>query len=309
MTHFRSAWPVLALALPLAACARDAQQPPPQTGTSRVLLTDGPFPFDRLARVDLYIVSVSASLSADTAAGSGGFVTLVTPNRRFDVLALQNGATAELGSLDLPTGAITAVRMVIDTDSSSITLKDGRVMNGANNGIHWQSSAGRPVLNALIHEQIAVPDTGAVIVIDYDLGAAFTTPQVLDSVTTDSSFTFMPQFRAVDATRTGTITGVVRAHTAGGAPVADASVQLYLGYPGTPENTWPGMATGKTDAAGTFRISYVTRSSWWASTAWVGATYVVAVDPPAGAGLGRAVVPNLTVEVGGETPAGTIVLP
>jgi len=309
MRAFNSGLAVLALLL--VACARDAQQPPPQTGSSRVLLTDGPFPFDRLARVDLYIVSVSASLTTDTAAGAGGgFVTLVTPNRRFDVLALQNGATAELGSLDLPTGAITAVRMVIDTDSSSITLKDGRVMNGANNGIHWQSSAGRPVLNALIHEQIAVPDTGAVIVIDYDLGRAFTSPQILDSVSADSSFTFMPQFRAVDATRTGTITGVVRAHTAGGAPVADASVQLYLGRPGTPENTWPGMATGKTDATGAFRISYVTRSAWWAGLpAWVGATYIVAVDPPSGAGLGRAVVPNLTVEAGREASAGTIVLP
>jgi hypothetical protein len=309
MTRFGSVWPVLALALLSAGCARDTQQPALQTGSSHVLLTDGPFPYDRLARVDLYIVSVSASLSADTSAGGGSFVTLVTPNRRFDVLALQNGATAELGSLDLPSGAITAVRMVIDTDSSSITLRDGRVLTGANNGIHWQFSAGRPVLNALIHEQIAVPDTGAVIVIDYDLGRAFTSPQILDSVSADSSFTFMPQFRAVDATRTGTITGVVRAHTAGGAPVARATVQLYLGYPATPENTWPGMASGMTDSTGAFRISYVTRSSWWATTAWNGATYIVAVDPPGGTGLGRTLVPNLTVTAGQVTSAGTIVLP
>jgi len=308
MRVFKSGLAVLVLLL--SGCARDAQQPLLQTGSSHVLLTDGPFPYDRLARVDLYIVSVSASLSTDTAAGGGGgFVTLVTPNRRFDVLALQNGATAELGSLDLPTGAITAVRMVIDTDSSSITLKDGRVMNGANNGIHWQSSAGRPVLNALVHEQISVPDTGAVIVIDYDVGQSFVTLQELDSVSTDSSFTFMPQFRAVDATRTGTITGVVRAHTAAGAPVADASVRLYIGYPTSPENTWPTLATGKTDATGTFRLSYVTRSVWWNTTAWAGATYIVAVDPPSGAGLGRALVPNLSVEAAQVTSAGTIVLP
>jgi hypothetical protein len=310
MIRLRSAWSVVALALPLAACARDAQQPAIQTGSSHVLLTDGPFPYDRLARVDLYVVNVSASLSTDTAAGSGGFVTLVTPNRRFDVLALQNGATAELGSLDLPTGAITAVRMVIDTDSSSITLRDGRVLTGANNGIHWQSSAGRPTLNALIHEQIAVPDSGAEIVIDYDLGRAFTSPQVLDSVSADSSFTFMPQFRAVDATRTGTITGVVRAHTAAGTPVARASVALYLGNPANPENTWTGMASGMTDSTGAFRISYVTRSAWWAGfPAWTGATYIVAVDPPSGAGLGRTLVPNLTVQAGQATSAGTIVLP
>ena len=309
MIRLRSAWPVLALAL--AGCARDAQQPSVQTGSSHVLLTDGPFPYDRLARVDLYIVSVSASLSPDTSATSGGsFVTLATPNRRIDVLALQNGATSELGSLDLPTGAITAVRMVIDTDSSSITLKDGRVLTGANNGIHWQSSAGRPVLNALVHEQISVPDTGAAIVIDYDVGQSFVTLQELDSVSTDSSFIFMPQLRAVDATRTGAITGVVRAHTAGGAVVADASVRLYIGYAGTPENTWPTLATGKTDATGAFRLSYVTRSSWWAGRpAWVGATYIVAVDPPSAAGLGRTLVPNLSVTAGQATSAGTVVLP
>jgi hypothetical protein len=311
---FRSLVAVLALAA--ATCARDAVAPKSggstkSNGSSHVLLTDGPFPYDRLARVDLYIVSVSASLTTDTAAGGGGsFVTLVSPNRRFDVLALQNGATAELGTLTIPAGAITAVRMVIDTDSSSITLRDGRVLTGGNNGIHWQSSAGRPVLNTFVQEQIFVPDTGAVVVIDFDVGQTFVTLQELDSVSTDSSFTFMPQVRAVDANRTGTITGVVRAHSAGGAPVADASVRLYLGYPVNPENTWGTVATGKTDSTGTFRLSYVTRSTLWASIpALVGATYIVAVDPPSAAGLGRTLVPGITVSAKQTASRGTVVLP
>lgn len=279
-------------------------------GSTHVLLTDGPFPYDRLARVDLHIVSVSASLSTDTAAGGGGsFVTLASPNRGFDVLALQNGATAELGTLTLPAGAITAVRMVIDTDSSSITLKDGRVLTGANNGIHWQSSAGRPVLNALVQEQILVPDTGAVVVIDFDVGQSFVTLQELDSVSTDSSFTFMPQFRAADANRTGTIAGVVRAHSVSGAPVADASVRLYIGYPNSPENTWGTLATGKADSTGAFRLSYVTRTASWASTAYANATYIVAVDPPSAAVLGRAIVPGITVLAKQTTSLGTVVLP
>jgi hypothetical protein len=70
------------------------------------------------------------------------------------------------------------------------------------------------------------------------------------------------------------------------------------------------MATGKTDATGTFRLSYVTRSAWWTGLpAWVGATYIVAVDPPSGAGLGRTLVPNLSVAAAQVTSAGTIVLP
>ena len=42
-----------------------------------------------------------------------------------------NASGDELGRLDLPPGGIiTAVRLVIDTDSSSITLKNGSVLTG-----------------------------------------------------------------------------------------------------------------------------------------------------------------------------------
>ena len=109
--------------------------------------------------------------------------------------------------------------------------------------------------------------------------------------------------------RTGTITGVVRAHAVGGAPVADASVRLYIGYPVNPENTWGTLATGRTDSTGTFRLSYVTRSSLWATTALAGATYIVAVDPPAAAVLGRAIVPGIEVTEKQTTSLGTVVLP
>src|SRR5205823_5224217 len=86
-----------------------------QATATHTLLSDSPFPYDRVARVDLYVVSVSGSLAADTSMASGDFVTLATPNRRIDVLALQNGQTDELGAVNIPKGAIKAVRMVIDT--------------------------------------------------------------------------------------------------------------------------------------------------------------------------------------------------
>ena len=298
------------LALPVAACDKAVVSQPAANAT-RTLLTDDPFPYNRVARVDLYVVSVAGSLSADTGAVGGSFVTLATPHRRINVLSLQNGITDELGAVALAPGAISAVRLVIDTDSSSITLKDGRVLTGASTpGIHWQSSAGRPVLNALIHEQILVPDSGAIVVIDYDLGKAFITPQEIDPASTDSGFVFSPVVRAADAARTGSITGVVRAHTTGGAPVADASLRLYLGNPATPENTWSVMQTAKTDANGAFTLSYVTRSAYWAGVpAQAGKNWIVAADPPSGAGLGRVVVPNLVVTAKHQTSAGTLVLP
>ncbi|HET9010607.1 MAG TPA: DUF4382 domain-containing protein [Gemmatimonadaceae bacterium] len=294
----------------VTSCDRGAAAP--ASGTTRTLLTDDPFPYSRVASVDLFIVSVSASVSPDTgASGAGGFVTLATPNRRINVLGLQHGLTEELGTAALPTGAITAVKLVIDTDRSSITLKSGAVLTGSSTpGIHWQSSAGRPALNALLHENILVPDTGAVVVVDYDVGQAFIAPQEIDPTSTDSGFIFSPVLRATDATRTGSIAGVVRAHSATGSAVENASLRLYLGTPGTPENTWPMLATAKTDATGAFRFAYVTRSSYWAAIPiHAGKSYIVAVDPPAGSGLGRTLVPNLSVAPRVETAVGTVVLP
>jgi hypothetical protein len=305
-THLsvRHAIPLLVL---LVACSDRSSPGPTGENTTRVLLTDAPFPFDRVERVDLYVVSVSGSLTPDTSA-AGSFVTMATPNRTIDLLGLQRGVTEELGALELPEGVITAVRLTIDTDLSSITLKDGTVLTGSSTpGIAWQSSAGRPVLNALIHEQIDVPDTGGTVVIDFDVGKAFITAQEIDPASTDEGFIFSPVLRAADGTKTGSIAGVVQS---GGGPVEDASLRLYLGKPSDPENTWSVLGTAHSDAAGGFEFSFVTRSAYWAQfPAQANSTYIVVVDPPSGLAAERAVVPEVVVTAGHETTLETIDLP
>jgi hypothetical protein len=305
-TH-RSARYSAALLFSIVACSDGGSHEPEGENTTRILLTDAPFPFDRVERVDVYVVSVSGSLSADTSAAAN-FVTLATPNRKIDLLALQNGVTDELGALELPEGVITAVRLVIDTDESSITLEDGRVLTGSSTpGIDWQSSAGRPVLNALIQEQILVPDTGGTVVIDFDVGKAFITPQEIDPASGDSGFIFSPFFRAADGSRTGSISGIVQS---GEGPVEDASLRLYVGNPTDPENTWSVLATAKTDVTGAFMFSFVTRSAYWTELpAHTNSTYIVAVDPPSDLAVGRVLVPDVTVTAGAENNLGTIVLP
>jgi hypothetical protein len=291
----------------LVSCGDSGPQDTGGTGSTRVLLSDAPFPFDRVARVNLYIVSVSGSLSPDTSA-AGTFVTLASPHRSINLLALQNGVFDELGRLDLPPGIITAVRLVIDTDSSSITLKDGRVLTGASSpGIAWQSSAGRPTLNALIEEQILVPDAGGTVAIDFDVGKAFIPPQELDPTSTDEGFIFSPVLRAADGTRTGSIVGRV---TSGGQPVTDASLRLYLGNPVEPENTWSVLGTAHTSAAGSFTFSFVTRSDYWSGVpAQQSSRYIVAVDPPSDLEAGRVLLPDVAVSAGKATDLGTIPLP
>jgi len=309
MRNFRFIGLLPALALPLITC--DTYVGTKLSNFTRTYITDSPFPYYRVARVDLYIVSVSASISPDTSATNASFVTLATPNRSINVLALQNGLHDELGAVVLPAGTITAVRMVIDTDSSSITLKSGAVLTGKTTpGIQWQSSAGRPVLNALVDDKISVPDEGGVVVIDYDVGEAFIPPQVLDPASTDSGFIFSPVMRAVDAFKAGWITGTVRAKSATGLAVTDASLQLYLGQPASAENTWIRLGTAKTDANGVFRFASVTRSAYWAQIpAHSAETYIITFDAPPNSGLGRIVLPNISVSAATETATGITVLP
>ncbi len=308
LTPARSLFGLVAVFALMAGCD-DGSSGPTERGSSRILLTDDPFPYHRVSRVDLYIVSVSASLSPDTLSPGGAFVTVATPNRRINLLALQGGLTDELGQVTLAPGAVKAVRMVIDTDSSSITLTNGQVLTSSSTpGIDWQSSAGRPVLNALIHEQILVPDSGAEIVLVYDVGEAFIPPQVLDSTSTDSGFIFSPVLRAADGLRTGSIAGTVVAG-GGGAPVANASLQLFLGVPGTPENTWPRFGTARSDATGAFRFAFVTPSSHWSTGVFAGSVYIVTADPPPGGGLSRSAVDSITVVAGQEAAVGAIALP
>jgi hypothetical protein len=299
---------VAGMAVFTATCGPAATTPVNAATATRTLLTDSPFPYDRVARVDLYVVSVSASLSADTTATAGGdFMILATPNRRINVLALQAGLTDELGAVNVPAGAIKAVRLVIDTDSSSITLVNGSVLTGSSTpGIHWQSSAGRPVLNADIQDQIVVPDSGAVVVIDYDVGKAFINPQDVDPTSTDQGFIFSPVLRAMDKKRSASITGTVRAHTSTGTAVANASLRLYVGNPNSPENNWGVIATAKSDASGVFRFAYVPRLSLFTQPGW---SYMVAADPPSGSSLGRQIVTNVSAFAGQETAIGIVILP
>jgi hypothetical protein len=70
------------------------------------------------------------------------------------------------------------------------------------------------------------------------------------------------------------------------------------------------MGTAKTDASGQFKFSYATRNAWWSQfQSQAGKTYIVAVDPPSGSGLGRTVVINVTVSQGTNTSIGTVGLP
>src|SRR5437660_11382607 len=52
-----------------------------KAGPTQVFLIDAPFPYDQVARVDVYIVRVAAGTSADTTDGGPGVIA--TPQRAY----------------------------------------------------------------------------------------------------------------------------------------------------------------------------------------------------------------------------------
>lgn len=285
-----------AAALALAACyAEDATRPlcdewrgcNPQA--TIVEITDAPFPYDSVARVDLYIVSIAVRNEPDTTNTGAGWISVAEPRRRINLLELSGGVTDTLGGDIVPAGQYKAVRMVIDTDSSFVTAVTGQRL-----AVDWQSSAGRPTLYALVENPIGIPDTGTSVVIDFDVGRSF----LCDAPC--HSFVFSPVFRAVNRFATGSLSGVVTGDTlaAYSAPIKDVTITVYSGDPAHAEDEWWVRATGRTDATGHFRIAYL-----------LPGTYILRADAPRASPFTPGVRANVIVTAGAEVVNQGITLP
>lgn len=274
---------LLTVATLALACYKDDTGGPaglPNQPMTNILLTDAPFPFDSVQRVDVYIISVSVSTQPDTggSADSMSWVTVAEPHRQINLLDLQQGDTALLGGKDIPADQYRAVRVIIDTDSSAGI----RWANGTQAVVHWYG-AGRQAIHAFVEAAVDVPEEGTDIVIDFDVGRSFRYNEL-----GDGAFEFFGWIRAVNRAATGGIAGTVMKDSSGGAagPVNRATVSVWGGGP----NTWYIYSTGTTDAAGHYKLAFL-----------LPGTYIVGVDPPSGSPLGSALDSNVVVVRGVET--------
>jgi hypothetical protein len=171
-----------------------------------------------------------------------------------------------------------AVLVTVNVDSSAGI----RFKNGSPAVVRWNGS-GQESYGVFVEAPIAIPDSGAVIVIDFDVGRSFVYNQ-----RGDGAFDFFASIRAVNRAATGSIAGTVMHDTSAGpaGPVADATVSAWGGGP----SNWYILSTGKTDAAGHYRLAYL-----------LPGTYIVGVEPPSGSNFGSALDSNVAVNRGFET--------
>lgn len=271
-------------AIGLAACSDSSGT---GAGLLTVRLTDAPFPFSDVARVDVFVVRVDARTAEPTdaqaadEANNSGWTTVATPNTSINLLDLGGGKTTNLGATTLASGTYNGFRLIIDPSKSSITLTDG-----SKPPIQFPS-AGQSGIKINLDKPIQLTANGSVMTLDFDIGRSF----VMRGNSASNGFNFKPVVRAVAEDITGSVSGSVHANSATGAAVPAATVDvLTAGSLITDADPTHVVASAPTDASGNFRFAFL-----------LPGTYVLRATPPTASGFKPALLPGgLTITTGTE---------
>lgn len=150
-------------------------------GEVQVLLTDAPFPTDRVQEVR---VSIDG---ADLIDGNrDAFALYRDSDKSFDLMELRGGTTAELVSADVPPGEFALLRLHLQR---SATLVD---QSGTEHEVTMAAEADSAVVVSLGRMTIESGATGRVTV-DFTLDGSFTLPEGADPESVDlSEFRYEP---------------------------------------------------------------------------------------------------------------------
>jgi hypothetical protein len=194
-----------------------------------------------------------------------------------------------LGATTLPTGNYQSFRLILDTDQSSITLKDGTKPQ-----IFFPSAA-HSGIKVNLDQPVQLTEDGSVMTLDFDIGRSF----VMRGNNPANGFNFKPVIHAVAQDITGSVTGSVHANTTTGAAVPNATVEvLTAGSLLADADPTHVVRSTSSDANGNFRIAFL-----------LPGTYVLRATPPAASGFKPALLAGgLTVTSGTETSNQIIVV-
>jgi hypothetical protein len=258
-------------------------------------MTDAPFPFSDIARVDVFVSRVDARKSEpteDEAADESDqteWTTVATPGAMVNLLDLADGKTLNLGAATLPTGTYNGFRLIIDPTRSSMTLADG-----THPDIKFPG-AGHSGIKVRLDQPISLTENGSVMTLDFDVGRSF----VMRGNNARNGFIFRPVVRAVAQDITGSVSGSVHANTTTGAAIQGATVEvLTAGSLINDADPTHIVRTTSTDANGNYRIAFLLPGA-----------YVVRATPPTASGFKPALLPGgLTITTGTETQNQIIVV-
>ncbi len=290
---------VLGSLLGIAAVTACSDSTGANMGRLTVKLTDAPFPFAEVSSVDMWVVRIDARTEnvseseASDASDTGGWTTIASPNASINLLSLQGGVTTNLGTTSLATGFYNGFRLILDTDKSTVTLKDGTVLT-ADNGIKFPS-AGQTGIKINLDAPIQVTQDSSVMILDFDVGSSFV---MRGNSIKNNGLLFKPVIRAVATELTGSLTGSVRSDSANGAAVASATVDVLKDGTALTDTVAANVvASTATDASGNYRFSFLLPGA-----------YEVRATPPAASGFKPALLPDGVTITSGATVADKVIV-
>lgn len=198
---------VFAAVLALGAC--DSPTADSRAARLTVLLTDAPSDYLASAVVTIGRVDI---LPVD-----GPAVTITNSGGVYDLLQLQNGVTAELGSAVIDAATYRQLRIVVE--SATLTLKDGYTFTDGSQtqNLHIPSGA-RSGIKIKLTTEGGTPGAGLeirpgemVLVADFDVSQNFVMQGNAETPAGIKKFLFTPLLRAVVRDVAGSIAGTVSA--------------------------------------------------------------------------------------------------
>ena len=243
------------LAALVSLCALAACNEGPQLGQVNLRLTDAPNP--GIASADVWVSRVYL-------VGGDSGVNISTTPAQYDLLSLQGGVTAALGSALIPVGDYEQLRLVVD--SARITLAGGATFSDGTDSRTLKVPSGMSTgIKVNFGGPIHVAPGQTTIVVDFDASRSFV---FTGSGSSPTGALFKPVIHATAQDVAGSVSGVVLPDT--------AHAHLFA------INGTDTVATAAADSTGAYVLMFLPPGSYTiaaAATGFTTATQPVTVGP------------------------------
>jgi len=249
MSRSRSAFLTLLAAFTLGAC--DSATDGGDMAHLTLQLTDAPADYLESAVVEIGRIELLPMVGGDR------FV-ITEAAGTYDLLTLQNGVTADLGSMSIPAGGYHELRMFVE--SAELTLKDGYEFEAGGNTqtLHVPSGSASGIKVKLRTadgneaEGVTIRPGETFLVVDFDVSQNFVIQGAAETAAGIKAYSFTPTLRAVVRDVAGSIAGSVTAP----AGVTVEGLQVTATRDGAAVDEVP-VATALVAADGTYLIPFI----------------------------------------------------
>lgn len=243
----------------VASCSNDSMTKP---ATIQVVLIDAPADYQE---VNVELVDVQINTNSEE---TPGWISVENAAMgTYDLLKLTNGTEAFLGSIELPQGELSQLRMILGSNNELVVdgeTKSLTVPSGSETGLKLN-------INQLIESGFTYK-----LVIDFDAARSIV------KAGSSGKYLLKPVLRASFEAQTGAITGAV-------SPTADAVVYGIKG----------------TDSIGTY-LDETSSFTLKALEAGIYDVVVIPSDTSSSSTLTKTTISDVTVTIGEQTNVGTI---